>query len=97
MATTNLNVKIDCELKDEADAILKDMGLTMTSAINVFVRQLVKERAIPFKIRAGNPKLQEVFDSMRAKAASRGFISDDEIEAEIQAARAEQRGKAVAE
>jgi len=45
MATTNLNVKIDCELKDEADAILKDMGLTMTAAINVFVRQLVKERA----------------------------------------------------
>ena len=64
---------------------------------NLNVKQLVKERAIPFKIRAGNPKLQEVFDSMRAKAASRGFIGDDEIETEIQATRAEKRAKAFTE
>jgi len=48
--TTNLNIKIDRELKVKADRLFNDMGMNLTTAVNVFVRQAVLERAIPFKI-----------------------------------------------
>ncbi|MDR1915379.1 MAG: type II toxin-antitoxin system RelB/DinJ family antitoxin [Synergistaceae bacterium] len=47
---TNLNIKIDRDLKAEADKLFNDMGMNLTTAVNVFVRQAVLERAIPFKI-----------------------------------------------
>jgi len=47
---TNLNIKIDRELKTKADRLFNDMGMNLTTAVNVFVRQAVLERAIPFKI-----------------------------------------------
>ena len=47
---TNLNIKIDRELKSKADKLFNDMGMNLTTAVNVFVRQAVLERAIPFKI-----------------------------------------------
>ena len=50
---TNLNIRIDRDLKMQADRLFNDMGMTLTTAINVFVRQAVLERAIPFKIYRG--------------------------------------------
>ena len=47
---TNLNIKIDRELKNKADKLFSDMGMNLTTAVNVFVRQAVLERAIPFRI-----------------------------------------------
>ena len=47
---TNLNIKIDRSLKAEADRLFNEMGMSLTTAVNVFVRQAVLERAIPFRI-----------------------------------------------
>jgi len=47
---TTLNIKIDRDLKAEADRLFNDMGMNLTTAVNVFVRQAVQEKAIPFKI-----------------------------------------------
>jgi addiction module RelB/DinJ family antitoxin len=51
--TTNLNIKIDRELKIQADRLFNDMGMNLTTAVTVFVRQAVLERAIPFRIYRG--------------------------------------------
>lgn len=48
MATTTIN--IDDHLKKEAQELFKSMGLNLSSAINIFLNQAVKERAIPFRI-----------------------------------------------
>ena len=45
-----MNIKIDRELKAQADKLFNDMGMNLTTAVNVFVRQAVLERAIPFRI-----------------------------------------------
>jgi DNA-damage-inducible protein J len=50
---TNLNIRIDRNLKIQADRLFSDMGMNLTTAVNVFVRQAVLERAIPFKIYRG--------------------------------------------
>ena len=39
MATTNMSIRMDTELKKQAEAMLADMGLNMTTAMNIFLRQ----------------------------------------------------------
>ena len=48
--TTNLNIRIDRDLKDRADVFFADLGLNMTTAFNIFVRQALKQGKIPFEI-----------------------------------------------
>jgi DNA-damage-inducible protein J len=50
MASTNINIRTDSELKTKAQAVLADLGLDMSTAINVFLNQVVYEQAIPFEI-----------------------------------------------
>jgi addiction module RelB/DinJ family antitoxin len=52
-----VSVRIDRNLKKEADVLFESIGLTMTSAVNVFLRKAVAERAIPFEVSAKNPPL----------------------------------------
>ena len=47
---TNLDIRIERDLKAKADKLFSDMGMSLTTAVNVFVRQAVFEQAIPFKI-----------------------------------------------
>lgn len=48
--TTNLNIRIDTELKKQAEQLFSELGMNMTTAINVFVRQAVRQGGIPFAI-----------------------------------------------
>ena len=51
MATTNLNIRIDEDLKKEAETLFSDLGLNMTSAITVFLKSAVDYNGIPFEIK----------------------------------------------
>jgi len=48
--TTNLSIRIDKELKEQAEAFFGELGLTMSSAFNVFVRQSLRQGKIPFEL-----------------------------------------------
>jgi DNA-damage-inducible protein J len=48
---TNLTIRIDENIKQEAEALFSKIGLTMSSAINVFFRQAIREQAIPFELK----------------------------------------------
>jgi len=50
MPSTNINVRIDSELKTKAQMVLASLGLDMTTAINVFISQVVFTQSIPFEI-----------------------------------------------
>lgn len=50
MNATMVNIRLEANLKKEAENLFSDLGLTMTSAINIFLRQAVREQSIPFKI-----------------------------------------------
>ena len=55
MATTNLNIRTDKDIKDQADAIFNELGLTMTTAINMFLRTTIRENGIPFALKLDVP------------------------------------------
>lgn len=52
---TQVNFRIDDEIKNNAENALKDMGLTMSSAITMFLVKVGRERRIPFEITANDP------------------------------------------
>lgn len=55
MTTTNLNIRVDKEIKDQADAIFSSLGLNMTTAINIFLRTAIRENGIPFALKLDIP------------------------------------------
>ena len=50
MPTTNVTIRMDKKLKEEAEELFNDLGLNMSSALNAFVKQAVREQRIPFVI-----------------------------------------------
>ena len=51
MATTNLNICIDKAIKDQAEEIFNELGLNMTTAVNMFLRTAIREHGIPFELK----------------------------------------------
>ena len=52
MSDTNINIRVDNEIKKEAQDLFSSLGLDMTTAINIFLRQVIRLRSIPFAITA---------------------------------------------
>ena len=50
MNTSLINVRLDASLKQEAEELFSSLGLNMTSAISMFLRQAVRDQAIPFRV-----------------------------------------------
>jgi DNA-damage-inducible protein J len=50
MAISNINIRVDSEVKAQSQSLFENLGLDMTTAINIFLRQALKTRAIPFEI-----------------------------------------------
>ena len=48
--TTNITIRIDKDIKQEADILFAELGLTFNTAINVFLSQSIREGRIPFMI-----------------------------------------------
>ena len=55
MATTNLNIRTDKEIKDQAEQIFAELGITMSTAVNIFLRTAVREHGIPFALKIDVP------------------------------------------
>ncbi|WP_276662791.1 type II toxin-antitoxin system RelB/DinJ family antitoxin, partial [Syntrophomonas wolfei] len=53
--TTNLNIRVDEELKREAEAIFNELGFNMSTAMNIFLRYSVRYGGIPFDLRIEKP------------------------------------------
>lgn len=55
MTTT---MRIDDDLKRESEIVFQDIGLNMTSAVTLFLRQVVKQRGIPFPLMSNPPPMR---------------------------------------
>ena len=82
MAPISTNIKIDPELKEQSQALFESLGLSMSTAINMFLRQAVREQAIPFRV--GNPlpnleTLRAIEDARKGIGLSRSFSSVAEL------------------
>ena len=55
MAQTNVNIRMDAELKKQFEAFCADVGMSMTTAFTVFAKRVVRENRIPFEVRGDIP------------------------------------------
>ena len=55
MATSTIQIRIDSKLRNDADAFLTSAGLDMSSAVRLFLRQMVIRQHLPFEVVAENP------------------------------------------
>ncbi|WP_300411124.1 type II toxin-antitoxin system RelB/DinJ family antitoxin [Lagierella sp.] len=60
MATTNLNIRTDKEIKEAAEKIYSRLGLNMTTAINMFLRASIRESGIPFDLKLNVPNNETI-------------------------------------
>ena len=100
MSQATISIRVDQTLKKNFDSLCEAFGLSATSAFNIFMKAVVRERRIPFEIRADNSnaarqKALSAFESMRQSLTDSGIpqMSLEEINAEIKAARDERREK----
>ena len=83
--TTAINVNVDKKTKDQATVILKELGLNMSTAINMFLVQIVKRNGIPFEITNNKlskemiQALKEANDIINGTVEEKGYRDVDEL------------------
>ena len=82
MAQTNINIRMDAELKKQFEDFCADVGMSMTTAFNIFARKAVRENRIPFEVSGEIPNEETrkaIEDARKGIGLSRGFSSVEEL------------------
>ncbi len=61
---TNINVRTTVDVKKRAEVILNDLGLNLSSAVNLFLKQVINYRGIPFDLRLPNKATMKAMDDV---------------------------------
>ena len=90
MTTTNLNIRTDKAVKEQAELIFNELGLNMTTAINIFLRTTIREQGIPFPLKLDVPNeiTSAAIEEGRRIATDntvKGYTSMDALRAALEA------------
>ena len=88
--STNISIRMDSDLKAKADLLFSELGMNMTTAFNIFVRQSLREGRIPFEISLCEPNRETVAAMLEAERIARdpsvkGYTDMDELFADLRA------------
>lgn len=65
--TTNFSVRMDCNLKKQCEALYGELGVNLTTAINVFLRQSLRSGGFPFDVRIDHPNKETMAAMLEAE------------------------------
>lgn len=65
--TTNISIRMDSELKAQADALFAELGMNLSTTFNIFVRQSIREGRIPFDISLNQPNRETIAAMLEAE------------------------------
>ena len=88
MTAVSTNIKIDPTLKQESQLLFEKLGLNLSTAVNIFLRQAVREQAIPFRVGQPAPNaetMQAIEAARQGIGLSRGFASVEELMEDLDA------------
>ena len=84
-ATVNVTMRMEKDLKEQADALFADMGLSLNAACRMFIKRAVQEQRIPFEVRRVDRKtIRAISDAEQGKNMSGSFDSVDELMEELE-------------
>lgn len=64
MAQANVNIRMDAELKNNLDQLCDELGMTVSTAVNIFAKAMVRKGGIPFDVRIDVPN-QETLEAFK--------------------------------
>ena len=67
MATTNFSVRMDSDIKKQCEALYSELGMNLTTAINVFLRQSLRVGGLPFDVRVQQPNRETIAAMLEAE------------------------------
>ena len=82
MPTVSTSIKIDAKTKKEAQELFKDLGINLTTAVNIFLKQAVREQGLPFyvgKTKYKDEVYQAMKDAEQGKNLSKGYDNVKEM------------------
>ena len=87
-STSNISIRMDSELKAAAEALFDELGMNISTAFNIFVRQALRERGIPFRITENTPNNETVSAMLEAEriakdSSIKGYHNVDELFADL--------------
>lgn len=88
MASTNVTIRMDKDLKRQADELFKVLGLSFSTAVGVFCRQAVMRGKIPFELSADKPNaetLAAIDDVNNHRNLSKAYDDIDELMRDLNA------------
>ena len=88
-STTNITIRMDANLKAQAEALFNELGMNLSTAFNIFVRQSLREGAIPFKTHLEKPNAETIAAMEEAKRIAndpsvKGYTDINELFAELE-------------
>lgn len=88
MTTTNINIRMDSDLKAQADALFGELGMNLSTAFNIFVRQSIRDGGIPFEITLNQTSKDTIAAMLEAERIAKdpsvkGYNDLDELFAEL--------------
>lgn len=89
MSTSNINIRVDSNLKREAEALFDDLGLSMSTAITMFLRSAVNHDGLPFEVKRTVPNaetraaLAEYNEMKKNTGSYKRYRSFDELADEV--------------
>lgn len=89
MSTTNLNIRTDMDVKMAAEQIFNELGLNMTTAVNMFLRQTIRENGIPFELKLKTPNeitlaAMEEGRKLASDKTAKGYTNMDGLKAALE-------------
>lgn len=60
MSKVSTNINLDADLKKSAQELFSDLGLDFTTAVTLFLKQALREQAIPFEIKRETPNAETI-------------------------------------
>lgn len=81
MAQTNINVRMDAELKEQFSKLCDDLGFNVSTAVNIFAKAMVHYQGIPFEVSRKTPNaetLQAIEDAINGRNIYGSYSTVDE-------------------
>ena len=87
MSKTSMSIRLDSEVKEQAQQVFNSLGMDMTTAINIFLRQAIQYQGLPFDVRLDeNRKLLEVLTDLgQNRNMSQSFESVSDLMEDLRA------------
>lgn len=70
--SVNINIRVDSELKHKAESVFAELGMNLSTALNVFLRASVRSNGMPFDLRL-NPDIAEPSRQQETEPISNGL------------------------